>query len=517
MKGGLRQSMAWLHTWTGLLVGWLLLAIFMTGTSAYFQDEITRWMQPEIHGERDPVAAAEGVVGWLGEHAPDAASWSMMLPGHRAIATTAYWEDADARRGGWRDNSFIVDGAGHRVDARETLGGFFLYRMHFDLHYLPVIWARWIVGFCAMFMLVAIISGVITHKKIFTDFFTLRFGKGQRSWLDAHNLSAVLALPFHLMITYTGLVTLASMYMPWGVTAVYKDRAEYFADAFGIEATPERSGKHAPMAPIADMIRQARQQWHGADPGYIDISLPGDANGTVRMMRGGGEAMGVRGQTLVFDAATGHMHTPPSLKGPAFETESVMIGLHAGRYAPIVLRWLYFLCGLGGTAMVATGLVLWTSKRRLQLPDPERPHLGFRLVERLNIATIAGLPFGIAVYFLANRLLPIHMAGRADWEVHCLFIAWGLTLLYACARTTRRAWIETISAGALAFIAVPVVNALTTDRGVWNSLRDGDMVFVGFDLAMIVLAATFGFMAWKLYTRPAQVMRKSRAAREVTA
>jgi len=307
------------------------------------------------------------------------------------------------------------------------------------------------------------------------------------------------------------------MYMPWGVTAVYKDRAEYFADAFGIEATPERSGKHAPMAPIADMIRQARQQWHGADPGYIDISLPGDANGTVRMMRGGGEAMGVRGQTLVFDAATGHMHTPPSLKGPAFETESVMIGLHAGRYAPIVLRWLYFLCGLGGTAMVATGLVLWTSKRRLQLPDPERPHLGFRLVERLNIATIAGLPFGIAVYFLANRLLPIHMAGRADWEVHCLFIAWGLTLLYACARNTRRAWIETISAGALAFIAVPVVNALTTDRGVWNSLRDGDMVFVGFDLAMIVLAATFGFMAWKLYTRPAQVMRKSRAARKVTA
>ena len=63
----------------------------------------------------------------------------------------------------------------------------------------------------ALLMLVAILSGIVTHKKIFRDFFTLRRGKGQRSWLDGHNATAVLALPFHLMITYTGLVTLAVM------------------------------------------------------------------------------------------------------------------------------------------------------------------------------------------------------------------------------------------------------------------------------------------------------------------
>ncbi|MNT84204.1 hypothetical protein D3C72_2241880 [compost metagenome] len=50
-----------------------------------------------------------------------------------------------------------------------------------------------------MFMLVAIVSGVITHKKIFTDFFTFRWGKGQRSCLDAHAALSVLgfAVPFH--------------------------------------------------------------------------------------------------------------------------------------------------------------------------------------------------------------------------------------------------------------------------------------------------------------------------------
>ena len=40
MKGGLRQSMAWLHTWTGLPVGWVLFFVFLTGTLGYFDSEI---------------------------------------------------------------------------------------------------------------------------------------------------------------------------------------------------------------------------------------------------------------------------------------------------------------------------------------------------------------------------------------------------------------------------------------------------------------------------------------------
>ena len=42
-----RQSMKWLHTWVGLMVGWVLFFMFITGTAGYFDDEITRWMEPE--------------------------------------------------------------------------------------------------------------------------------------------------------------------------------------------------------------------------------------------------------------------------------------------------------------------------------------------------------------------------------------------------------------------------------------------------------------------------------------
>lgn len=47
MKQGFRQSMAWLHIWTGLVVGWVLFFIFLTGTASYVHSELTRWMQPE--------------------------------------------------------------------------------------------------------------------------------------------------------------------------------------------------------------------------------------------------------------------------------------------------------------------------------------------------------------------------------------------------------------------------------------------------------------------------------------
>ncbi len=45
---GVRQSMAWLHAWTGLIFGWLLFAIFLMGTSSYYRHHINLWMQPQL-------------------------------------------------------------------------------------------------------------------------------------------------------------------------------------------------------------------------------------------------------------------------------------------------------------------------------------------------------------------------------------------------------------------------------------------------------------------------------------
>src|SRR5690606_8879062 len=62
------------------------------------------------------------------------------------------------------------------------------------------------------------------------EFFTFRPNKGQRSWLDYHNASGVLLLPFHIMITYTGLVIFFLIYMPGPIDALFDgDRQAYQA------------------------------------------------------------------------------------------------------------------------------------------------------------------------------------------------------------------------------------------------------------------------------------------------
>lgn len=500
MKESFRQSMAWLHTWSGLLLGWLLFVMFACGTAAYFQEEITHWMQPEVTGSADPGTAADAAARWLERKAPGATDWYITLPGKRAATTLLYWSPPEGAPAD-APTEATVDGNGQEVSARATAGGFFLYRLHFDLHYIPVIWARYIVGVAAMFMLVAILSGVITHKKIFIDFFTLRFNKGQRSWLDAHNVTAVLALPFYLMITYTGLVSLDSQYVPAPIAAAYPTEGAFFEAAFPQGPAAERAGKAAPLAPLAPlapMIAEADRHWGGAGVGYLYIANPGDAAARVTVTRATNASIDGTIETLQFDGVTGKRLWAAPEPGAAARTRGVMIGLHAGRYADTVLRWLYFASGLGGTVMVGTGLILWTVKRRAKLPDPARPHLGFRIVERLNIAVILGFPIALAGYFLANRLLPLGMAGRAEWEVHCLFLTWGAILLTALARPPRRAWIELTALGALAFGSVPLVNALTTDRTFAASLMTGDWVFVGFELTLIALAIAFACASWKV-------------------
>src|SRR5690606_23513276 len=90
---GMRQSMSWLHSWSGLLLGWLLFAVFLTGTIAYFRQEVTAWMEPETAASRPSPQAAEVAIAKLREVAPDAASWRIGLPTARSNTVNVSWTD----------------------------------------------------------------------------------------------------------------------------------------------------------------------------------------------------------------------------------------------------------------------------------------------------------------------------------------------------------------------------------------------------------------------------------------
>ena len=245
MTPSFRQSITGLHTWAGLLCGWVLYFVFLTGTLGYFDTEIDYWMRPEVpqRTEINTARAIELAQRRIETEAPATEQFIIYPPSGRDIPEiSVFWRTTPSATGTAASRSEVLDRTtGLPIAARATGGGTALYEMHYALHYLPTNVAYWIVGICTMFMLVAIVSGVVAHKRIFRDFFTFRPGKGQRSWLDAHNVLGVLALPFHLMITYSGFIFFCFTYMPLVVAAGYgagnDGRQAFFSEVFRSDAT----------------------------------------------------------------------------------------------------------------------------------------------------------------------------------------------------------------------------------------------------------------------------------------
>lgn len=481
---GFRNAMTWLHTWSGLLLGWILYAIFVTGTAAYFRPEITAWMQPEASRHAPALDAGRHALAHLKTVASDAARWGVELPDNRSGTLRIFWQNPGERFQSARLDP--VTGAGDA--ARATFGGEFFYRFHFQLM-LPYPWGRYLACVAAMFMLVALVSGVATHRRLLQDMFLFRRTRdGRRPWLDFHNVTAVVALPFYLLISYSALVVFAPMYMPWATKVL----------APAAKSAPAPAVSTAAAADIDHMLRTAVSTWGDTrSVKRIDLADGGKENAIVTFTRAEGPSISTHArEKLKFSAVTGERIVTPDTLGPGRRVNGWFYGFHLARFAGPTLRTLFFLMGLLGSAMIGTGLALWTLKRRERMTTGGRSgRFGYWLVSRLNIAAITGLPVACAAFFWANRLIPSGLAGRDAWEVNTVLIVWGLATLHACVRPERSAWREQLRAGALAFGALPLLDLITAGRA--------DRLYLGFTITFLVLAALFACGARKLSTRAA--------------
>lgn len=581
---GPRQSMSWLHTWASLILGWLLYAIFLTGTLSFFKNEITVWMTPEVHQSvpaSSQIQQTQVALNYLQQNHPNAGAWNILLPNTRQNATLVtvreQGEDPRARRGG--KQIYIDSATGEVLEPRETRGGSFLYRFHFELYGMPRIWTRWFVGIATLLMLVAIISGVITHKKIFKDFFTFRSGKGQRSWLDAHNATAVFALPFHIMITFSGLLLLLFTIMPWGIERIYDNRGQFLQEQNRAlveekkseqannqnerserSGNPERGaaksessaqgemqqarGNHAnqqnrsegrgerkkrddkpavaaSLTDLAPIVTAVQNEWKTNPISTISIIAPNTDQAKIELRALHGESVAYRNvyASKQFDGVSGKDLTDESakLKNPSVPMGiyNVVTTLHEARGVDLALRWLLFISGIVGTLMVATGLILWCVKRAPQQQKQGYKSFGYRTVEVTNIAAIIGLPIACAAFFYANRFIPASMEMRSNWEIRSFFIVWLITFIYPMFRTHRQAWLELLAVASALYALLPIVNFMTGGQPLWNTVAHGQWMIASFDIAMWLLAILFAYSFYKVKNHKGLPAKKARVPQEL--
>lgn len=545
MSPHFRHAMTWLHTWLGLVLGFVLMAAFFFGALSVFDREIDRWAIPETRFDPQPMPSFDTVLqpvyARLRPHPVDMAATQQRvigplphpdtMPMSSLYAYTTHRDpvlqigaefdvpnklkdDADehAHVHGWatidpRSGEFLQND-------KLKIGSEWFYPMHYHLNWSWLNLGYWLVGLAGFTMLVALVTGVIMHRKIFRELFTFRPWKRiQRSALDLHNLSGVAALPFHFFFAFTGLVIFAgSVYFPVGYTLLkplHKQHEVLEAQRTGLPHEP--AGIAAPLASVDAMAAEARRRWAARDMpgevGLLGIEHLGDANGYVSLHRAGSDQVALVGQAIHFKASTGEVLREEPPPGAVGSINEFLTGLHLQHFEHWTLRWLYVLGGLLGCVCIATGFIFFVEKRKRK--HAESSSQGSRIVDALAVTAVTGMLVAAIGMLVANRLLPADLAGKGDWEKLAFWGGWILALLHALVRSApvararmNPAWREQCWAVAGLAVAAVGLNWLSTgDHLLRTMIGQPYWAVAGVDLSLLLTAAVSVWAARKLAQR----------------
>ena len=534
-----RQAMAWLHTWFGLVLGFVLMAAFFFGALSVFDREIDRWAIPSTRIEPQPMPSFEKVLrpafermqptqqaidamaprvnGAMPERFDTVVNWSAYTT-HRdpVLALFAGYQVPNAKdpeEAIWADATIDPRDGTPLPNDRLKIGSGFFYPMHYSL---TLDWKNlgiFIVGLSALVMLAALVSGVVMHRKIFREFFTFRPGKARlRSVLDLHNLTGVVALPFHFFFALTGLLIFAATYyFPLGHTQLHELHdlhAEIEARETGLPH--QRAGVPAGLANVDAMVADAQRRWEAndkaGDVGFLVLQHVGDANGYVSVYRAGTDRIALVGDGIHYKASTGELIREDPAATPVGRMAEFLTGLHLQHFRHWLLRWLYVLGGLAGAVCIATGFVFFVEKRKRQ--HAQTGSQGARIVDALAVTTVTGMVLATLGILAANRLLPEALPARGDWERYAFWGTWAVAFVHAGLRSAsvarglpNPAWREQCWAIAVLAIAVVVLNWVTTGDHLLRTLARGYWPVAGMDLFILAGGMVAILAALKLRRR----------------
>jgi uncharacterized iron-regulated membrane protein len=441
--------------------------------------------------------------------AEGALQWYLMLPTEREPVIRL-----GVREPGQRFVLRDIDPATLAVlpDAGTWAGTRFIFRFHFQLDGRLGEVGYWLVAFAGMAMLVLCVSGLIIHRKIFADFFRFRAtAKPRRFVLDLHNIAGVLGLPFHFAITLSGLVIFFVILFPGVRDVAYQgDRARFNREAFGIQPPAKANRPGGATASIDAMLAAASTLWQGGRPNFVRLWHPGDANARLEVRRAYDDNVTMNIDAAYFDAATGQLIRSESAR-PVLNAQRFISGLHFIQFRHWTLRWLYFVLGLAGCALIATGYLFWLESRRRR--HAQLGLKGVDIVGGLVVGSVTGIVVATLAFFVANRLLPdgATFAGqdRAALEIWVFHLVWLATFGHAWLRP-HRAWSEQCRAIAAFAAAAVLLNWITTGDGLPRSLAHRHLWPVaGMDLLLLAGATIAAVVAVRL---PAAAARASSTA-----
>lgn len=499
------KLMVAVHGWSGIGLGLLLYAVVLTGMAAVFAEEIGIWSAGHVETRSAFERPVDSAVRKLAAQTPSRYYEGVDLfeVGDHNLGAFFHRHETD------RDGTFVSRGVYYQLDRegavaakREGTGeeifgprnddalSSFLVDTHVRLH-LPNPWGLLLTGILGLAMLVAAISGLLIHRHLFKDIFTLRRNSSTvLAERDRHSVAGTWSLPFAFILAFTGsfFSFFGTIGVPIVAMAAFGGNVQALNEAvFGNPGAVDRR----PVA-MGSLDRIAADAIHrtGGAPTFVTIENFGRADAKVTTFHDpkSGEIEPVTllydGTTAQFDRAKPSIGTQPSAGGTL---TAIMAPLHFGSFAGLLSKAVWFALGFAMCYVTLSGLQLWLARRREKAAALE-------WLDRAVAVVGFGLPFALvaaaAVFLIAMPLGSAVFWTPAAFVIASLGAIAGGTALRSPGAVARGLKMMT---GAVMIVLAPL--RLATGGPDWSSaIMAGQPIVAMLDLAFVLGG---GWLLWR--------------------
>jgi len=505
------KLMVAVHGWSGIVLGLLLYAVVFTGMAAVFAEEIGAWSAGHVERQSAFERPLDGAIQALGARTPEKYHEGVDLfeIGDHNLGVFFHHHEVKpngqlSSRGIYyqldRDGKIVGEQTGNAEDVfgprNDDALSSFLVDTHVRLH-VPDPWGLLLTGILGLAMLVAAISGLLIHRHLLKDIFTLRRKASPvLAERDRHSVAGTWSLPFAFLLAFTG--SFFSFYGTVGVPivamAAFGGDQEALSEAvFGNPAKPDpRPHAIGSLDRIsADAIRRT-----GEIPTFMAIENFGrtDALVTTYHQPGPGDIEPV---TLLYNGATAMFeHEKPSIgqrPSAGGSLVAIMGPLHFGNFAGLFSKAIWFGLGFATCYVTLTGLRLWLTRRQDDL----------RSLAWLD-RTVVVVGFGLPLALLASAaafLVAMPLGSAVYWTPAGFLLASAAIIAAGIALPARRLERLLQIAISLLLIALPLIRLMTGGPGWPRAIEAGQPIIIAVDIALLVAG---GWMLWLGKTRTAR-------------
>jgi uncharacterized iron-regulated membrane protein len=491
------KLMVAVHGWSGILLGLVLYAVVITGMAAVFAEEIGAWSAGHVGTQSAFERPIDQSVRDLAARTPSGFRDDVDLfeigdhnlgvffhrhevaPNGELINRGVYYQ---LDRQGRVANE--LRGTGEEVfgPRNDDALSSFLVDTHVRLH-VPDPWGLLLTGIMGLAMLVAAISGLLIHRHLFKDIFTLR-RKANPVLVDRdrHSVAGTWSLPFAFILAFTGsfFSFFGTIGVPIVAMAAFGGDQQAFSDTvFGHPGKPDPRPQ-----PIGNLDRIAADAVgrSGGAPTFMTIEHFGRADAAVTTFHepksGDIEPMTLvyHGATASFDREKPSIGSRPSTGGTL---AAIMAPLHFGNFAGVLSKAIWFGLGFAMCYVTLTGIRLWLARRR------ERQ----RVLDWLERSvTVIGFGLPLALLAAAAGFLVTMPLGTAVFWTPATFLAASAAAILAGVLAPAHAQLlrGLVTAIGTLLVALPLIRLASGGPGWPTVIENGQLAIMAVDIALFV-------------------------------